>query len=302
MKCLRSICLGISLLALCSCSFDAITSTEGKPGAAVAAGAPSHYGESKTKYYANPPEIYYLPKGSIHLDITFSKDTGTWAVVATGKIDPDYNRWYRLNRKGDSFSNDKFTVAIDPATQLLQTAQATTSDQSAQIAGQVAGLAANALTMGASSITAFIKGHPKALHYTFPAEPKTLTPTLTGDTGDTQFTITFKPVGPDLEDGGVATEHDDLEVPGVVVVWPQLWEVKVKGGGDEQNTYLLLPSKKTCFIPFKRRMFVQSDVTNVELKNGMVTSYATERASIVSAILGLPKTVLSPILPGFSSK
>jgi hypothetical protein len=67
--------------------------------------------------------------------------------------------------------------------------------------------------------------------------------------------------------------------------------------GDSMEQKILLPDVRQSYIlPIKRRYLVK-DVTKVALVNGTVQTYGTTKPSIVAGIVGIPKTLLSALVP-----
>jgi hypothetical protein len=79
---------------------------------------------------------YYLPKGKIQIDITWSKDTHEWLVKASPVIVPDDRFRYRLNRNTHVLFDDDITIAVD-SMGLLQTVNGTSADKTVSAIGDL---------------------------------------------------------------------------------------------------------------------------------------------------------------------
>lgn len=89
---------------------------------------------------------YYLPRGTVKVVGTWDSNSGLWDLTATPLMggDQDAGRFY-TERNSDFCFDDDLTIAIDPATGLLTTANGTTTDQS------INGIA----TLGAAAVSAY---------------------------------------------------------------------------------------------------------------------------------------------------
>jgi hypothetical protein len=100
------------------------------------------------------------------------------------------------------------------------------------------------------------------------------------------------------------TVNGQLIVDGIVVRAPAPYEVKItqvdstKTGPDLSGEQLVfLPDPVAIYyLPLDRSPFVKNG-TQIALVNGVVQSVTTDRPSIILGIVGVPKTILSALVP-----
>jgi hypothetical protein len=97
-----------------------------------------------------PGLAYYLPQGRVLVAGSWNKDARNWDLKITPLFEADSSARFVLNRKSNPWYDDDVTLAVDPTTGLLQTINAITTDQTANILGAVASAVGAALTFGAS--------------------------------------------------------------------------------------------------------------------------------------------------------
>jgi hypothetical protein len=77
---------------------------------------------------------YYLPKGRIQIDGTWSKDTHEWLVKVSSLIEADQSCRFYLKQKKNYLFDDDLTFSVD-SNQLLQTVNGTSADKTVSILG-----------------------------------------------------------------------------------------------------------------------------------------------------------------------
>lgn len=125
----------------------------------------------------------------------------------------------------------------------------------------------------------------------------------------TKFKLEFKYLGTPPTDketpqdaypirGIVEESPEILAIHGIVVRTPVPYEFNVTvDNNTTQSTFIMLPDvKQTYILPINRRYLVQ-DKTNVTLKDGMIQSIQQVRPSMVAGIVGIPKSILSALVP-----
>jgi hypothetical protein len=88
-------------------------------------------------------------------------------------------------------------------------------------------------------------------------------------------------------------------VDGIVVRAPAPYQVTLKNGStglEGEQTVFLPDPDRVYWLPLDRTPFVKNE-TKIALLNGVVQSVTTTRPSIILGIVGIPKTILSALVP-----
>ena len=114
------------------------------------------------------------------------------------------------------------------------------------------------------------------------------------------FTLEVQRKYSPVPDGnGTLPRRADGSVDGIVVRAPAPYQVTLKnestGLKGEQTVFLPDPDR-AYWLPLDRTPFVKNE-TKIALINGVVQSVTTTRPSIILGIVGIPKTILSALVP-----
>ena len=140
---LRAFLLSVGTLALAGCAV--ISSTRQPDGNAEA---------PKNGF------SYYLPKGKVLVTLTWNPGVRSWDVNPTVVYEPDTNQRFNLDWKDNYCFDDDITVSEDPATGLLETVNAASSDQSVNSVSNFVGSARNVFVLGSSVAPVSAYGQP----------------------------------------------------------------------------------------------------------------------------------------------
>jgi len=105
---------------------------------------------------------YYLPRGRVLVAGTWNKDTRFWDIKVTPVVEADPEARYVAKRHVNGLFDDDITISVDPTTGLLQTANATSTDQTVNAMSALVSAAASALTFGAGLGPVSAAGGPAA--------------------------------------------------------------------------------------------------------------------------------------------
>jgi hypothetical protein len=261
-------------------------------------------------------------------------------------IEADPTACYRLERNGNPFFDDDITLQVDPTTGLLQSASATSTDESIAAFANLAAGAASALTFGASlgaSGSGGARGnptaeqlatekaafeiarenavlskfsvlvdphHPSQTCYVVQPDSTTQPAGSKGGIVETnkiyaKYVIELTRLNQEETQASAASATNNL-VNGIAIRTPIPHEITVTGtfykegrAFPPQTTtqIVFLPDDENdYFLPLARIPLVTTS-TKVVLVNGMVQTLQRSRPSIVNAIAGVPKNILSALIP-----
>lgn len=92
---------------------------------------------------------YYLPNGRVVVAGSWNKDARGWDLKVTPIMDADRSARFVQRRQVNHLFDDDLTVAVDPATGLLQTVNATSTDQTVNGLSSIVSSVAGVLSFGA---------------------------------------------------------------------------------------------------------------------------------------------------------
>jgi hypothetical protein len=248
--------------------------------------------------------FYYLPIGVIKVDGVYDATKG-WTIAITPDIHADDRDRYELsvNTRYPFFDHNAILATDDKG--LLKTVYGSSTDRTVEAVGSLIAAAGQVLQFGAS-----LGGINKMAH----AAEASPTP------GPTPFHITLDPFSSNprrraTNAGGFdirvsdpstitrASAEDEavsnngsysgimtrLIAPFTVTVTP--------GAGEAVETTVLLPDRRQRYLlPVPRGPLVTSETT-VDFDKGSMVSRNIKRPSVAYAILGIPKTILSALVP-----
>jgi hypothetical protein len=275
---------------------------------------------------------YYLPAGKITVTGSWNKDTRLWDIKITPVIEADTSARYLVERHANILFDDDITISVDPNTGLLQTVNATSTDQSVNALAGLIGAAASALTFsaglgplpgagGAVPLRAetekeFAEIKSNAVFTTFQA-------VLRYNSGPTSSVYV---VSPDLETNRLyakftfilsAADYDPstrvapntkTNFPGILVrrLVPYSLTVKASIYNSDANPVgrfqtppqiVMLPDQRHDYCLELSRAPLVSNTTKITLANGTVQTEQRVRPSVFMGIVGVPKTILSALCP-----
>jgi hypothetical protein len=97
--------------------------------------------------------------------------------------------------------------------------------------------------------------------------------------------------------------QDSLRISGIVFRPPKFYLLKIKGREDTfdvhifMNQTIAVPDRSVTLVADYSRMLFVKRTTNIGFTNGMLTSYSQSTPSIVLGFLGIPKAIITALLP-----
>jgi hypothetical protein len=266
---------------------------------------------------------YWLPKGSILIDGTWEEEKDCTIKVGT-LIEAETSSRWRLTRNINHLFEDNVVLEVDPATGLLKTVSGSSEDKTAEIVATALETAAKAMTFGAGAAPTGVRAlgaeaecgcTPVNLRAPFHYKMKLpewlgtrgycrcLRITKAGDETPVVIEVQVRrmdepgPPGP-IQMGHIA--DGKVLVDGIVVRAPAPYKVTLAQPGssnppDDQMVFLPDPTR-IYYLPLDRTPFVKNE-TKIALVNGVVQSVTTSRPSIILGIVGVPKTILTALVP-----
>ena len=262
--------------------------------------------------------VYWLPKGSIFIDGTWDDKAPEPTLNVVPLIEADTSSRWRIKRKTNHLFEDTVVLGTDPRTGLLNTVNGTSEDKTAEIASTALAAAANAVAFGAvgtapPSVVRAVSEQP--------CPPVALkTPfRFRIDTGDlpsgagaffcktlhvvqgTKEKIFTLQISREDSPGTSHTRTLNGTVDGIVVRAPVPYLVRMQTTRDnlsmtgEQVVFLPDPDRM-YWLPLDRSPFVKNE-TKIALVNGVVQNVTITRQSLILGIVGIPKTILSALIP-----
>lgn len=265
---------------------------------------------------------YYLPKGVIRVDGTWSKDAKEWQVKASLVVEPDATKRFLLARNSNVMFDDAVVLAVN-SSGLLESVTATTEDKSAASLGDVAASVGGVLTFGASlgagaGLRPFIQpplapepSLPTSFHLAFDtsAQREFRAEAVVADFENrvkAKFVVQIQPLSVPANQNPTTANSVADSANGVFVKLFRPYSVAIEttidpdGSSlrlDTPNQILVVPDPfETHVVPLKRRPLVKND-TKLTLTNGALQKFDVTRPSIVAGILGVPKTIIGQIAP-----
>jgi hypothetical protein len=101
---------------------------------------------------------YYLPRGRVEVSASWNVLIPGWQPTVKTLIEADPTACYVVERNGNAFFDDDISIQVDPTTGLLQSASASSTDESISALSNLASGAAAALTFGANMGAALSPG------------------------------------------------------------------------------------------------------------------------------------------------
>lgn len=276
---------------------------------------------------------YYLPKGRVIVSGTWNNATLQWDIKITPVIEADRTHVFWADRHVNVMFDDDVTVAVDPATGLLQTVNATSTDRTVDALGGLVSAAASALTFGTglgfsgagggkngASDAEFNDITQNAFFPSFQVELTSQqigttayvkSPSLTGG-GLFMAKYTISMDSPTLPLNGDAKPIVQNEYHGILVRPPVPCKISITAdvfncpSPNNYTTYstfstpgqtVVLPDEKHNYCLKLTRFPFVGNTTKVALAGGIVQSQEQVRPSIVMGIVGIPKTLLSALCP-----
>jgi hypothetical protein len=133
---------GLTIVLLTSCGTVFTTSSEPQDNATSSKPLVGSY--------------YFLPKARIAIDGTLGKDGATYAITITQTNEPDRDHRYFLKYKGNSSSEDTYTLSVD-SKGLLTTVSLQAEDKSPAVINKVADTIVSAIS-AAENVAGFVPG------------------------------------------------------------------------------------------------------------------------------------------------
>jgi len=238
--------------------------------------------------------FYYLPTGVIKVDGTYDKDKG-WTVTVTPDIHADANHRYELslNQRYPFFDHTAILTADDKG--LLKTVNATSTDRTVDAIGALITAAGQVMQFGASLAgRAHDAEASPPFHITLdPFNRNKRSATAAG------FTISVN-APPEMERASTQDEASVHEgrYPGIMTRLTMPFTVTVAPTGDDAvKTTVLIPDRRQRYLLTVPRGLLVTTETTVDFVNGSMVSRNMKRPSVAYGILGIPKTILSALVP-----
>lgn len=239
--------------------------------------------------------FYYLPTGIIKVDGTWEQGKG-WTVTVTPDIHPDSEQRYELalNQRYPFFDHTALLTTDNNG--LLKTVNATSTDRTVDSAGALIGAAGQALQFAASlgGARALKAEPPPPFHVIL--NPFDSARRVARPPG---FVISVNAPS----DMTKARSEDEVysreeRYPGIMTRLPAVFTVTVQAsGGQAAETTVSLPDPRQQYLLTVPRGPLVTSETKVEFTNGMMVTRDMKRPSLAYAILGIPKTILSALVP-----
>jgi len=302
---------------------------------------------------------YYLPRGKVQVSAAWNILIPGWEPKITPLIEADPTACYEVDRKVNVLFDDDITLSVDPMTGLLQSASASSTDESMTAVANLAAGAEAAMTFGAnvgvlpsatagrgnlspeelaaqekqeeadyedatnhafsSSFSLMVDPHQPTQVYYLVEPDSALAKTGGENTGPNssnhrlyaKFVIELKRINqlePQPGGNGPANgNHGNYDgimvrtsIPHQVTVSATLYKegrhpISQKQQPTTQIVFLPDDFHDYC-LPLARIPLVTTS-TKVTLVNGMVQSLQRNRPSMVNAVAGVPKNILSALVP-----
>lgn len=227
---------------------------------------------------------------------------GQYTIAITAVIEPDPSHLYYLKRNGNYLDDDNITISVN-ANHLLSTSTATSTDETANIVGQVVSLAES-----------FREGPP----LTSP----------TGTAEPTPFEVTFDPLNQGevdnarsvIQNSNLTLERikisdanphtlfaKDGQAPGtngegVAFRLPRVFTIKIDNLAWKAKYQLsaaqnvVLPDKTSEYLLDTSRMPFVIKATQLAFNNGMLTSFSQSVPSPILGALAIPKNIIQAVI------
>lgn len=277
-------------------------------------------------YSASIP--YYLPKGKVVVSGNWNKDVRSWDITVKPVVDADPSVRYLVKRNVNVMFDDDITIAVD-GSGLLQTANATSTDQTVNGIASLVSAAASALTfsagLGPSSGGGGIQNvdktaaemKRKAFFSNFqivldPTKPSDIAYVQSTDPETNRLLGVFRAVlSSPSEFSRATTDVTDASFDGILVrrLIPYTLNVSafvryytndiVDAGGSFETptqTILLPDTTRNYVVPLPRTPLVANS-TKIALQNGAIQQQQMTRPSIFMGVVGIPKTILGALAP-----
>jgi hypothetical protein len=238
--------------------------------------------------------FYYLPTGVIKIDGIYDKDKG-WTVTVTPDIHADANHRYELslNQRYPFFDHTAILTTDDKG--LLKTVNATSTDRTVDAIGALIAAAGQVLQFAASlGARALGAEAPQPFHVTLnPFDPNKRSTAAAG------FAISVS-TPPEMEIAKMQdeTSGDEDRYPGIMTRLTAPFTVTVKPQtGEAAETTVLLPDRRQRYLLTVPRGPLVTTETTVDFVNGSMVTRNMKRPSIAYGILGIPKNILSALVP-----
>lgn len=271
---------------------------------------------------------YYLPKGKIIVAGTWNKEARLWDIKITPVIEADPSARYLADRHINILFDDDITISVDPNTGLLQTVNATTTDQSLNAIAGLISTAASALTFGAGlgplptggateqrMMDEFAEIKKGAFFSAFQVvlddqgaskEAYVVSPDQETNKLYAKFNVVLSAL--DNNPGTDADAHSETNFPGILVRRMIPFSVRVTANvytfdGKSMSPFtspsqtVMLPDAKHDYCIELTRTPLVANTTKVSLVNGIPQTQQRVRPSIFMGIVGVPKTLLGALAP-----
>ena len=246
---------------------------------------------------------YYLPRGEVKVTGAKGSDN-TFVVTISSVLEPDPKHRYFLSHKTNALYDDDFKIEVNDKG-LLATVNLTVEDKTPAIIGDIAGIVANVLKLGAGTdpnrSAAAEDGEPKPFSVVFDPFDSSDIQKANNVLSKANFVLdepthatlthpntTFeKKGGLRLVDGVIF--HPP--VPVTISLHPTKYSTQITKGS------VMLPDKHSILAFDLRRSPFIKRTSELTFTDGMLKSSHVIKPSQVAGILGIPKAILTAIVP-----
>jgi hypothetical protein len=243
--------------------------------------------------------FYYLPRGVIIVDGTYDSKGLTVTITPDIHADRNYRYELALNQRYPFFDHNAI-LTTDDKTGLLKTVYGSSTDRTVDAVGALI-TAAGQLLQFAASVGGGAALAAEATPTPTPPFHVTLDPFDRHQRSKTRGNVTISVNAPPrmelvMNEGEVLDSNG--RYPGIMTRLTIPFTVTVNPGNEDtgQATVLLPDPRQRYLLTVPRGPVVTSETT-IDFVNGSMVTRNVKRPSIAYGILGIPKTILSALVP-----